>query len=99
VNGGEWEAVLRKYIFYGVALAAEYHTVSPWITLREMEASMLEEADAAGDLFLRSGIIESSRYAWSLATQYYAEKFSYGKLAHVYERLSRTVVSQVPPID
>jgi hypothetical protein len=99
VNGGEWESGVNKYLFYGVTLAAEYHTVSPWMTLREMEANMLEEAEAAGDLFLRSGIIESSRYAWSLATQYYAEKFSYGKLAHVYERLSRTVVSQVPPID
>ena len=48
---------------------------------------------------MQAGIIESSRYAWSLATQYYAEKFIYGKLAHVYDRLARTVVSSVPPID
>ena len=99
INGGELEAGSSKYAFCGVTLASEYHTVSPWISLREMEASLLEEAEAAGDLFLKSGIVASSRFAWGLATRHYAEKFCYGKLAHVYERLAKTVVSQVPPID
>ena len=127
-GGDDLGSGTSKFLFFGVTLAAEYHTVSPWMTLREMEANMLEEAEAAGkcrvcflriapssyiylnmhllvghcfagNLFLQSGIIESSRFAWSLATQYYAEKFIYGKLAHVYDRLARTVVSSVPPID
>jgi hypothetical protein len=63
--------------------------------MREMEASMLEEAEAAGDLFLKSGIVASSRYAWSLAVHHYADKFCYGKLKHVYDNLARTVVSEV----
>jgi hypothetical protein len=99
INAGELEAGTSKYAFCGITLPSEFHTVSPWISLREMEANMLEEAESAGDLFLKSGIVASSRYAWGLATRHYAEKFSYGKLAHVYERLARTVVSQVPPID
>lgn len=98
-NSSDLDAGTSKYAFYGVTLASEYHTVSPWITLREMEANMLEEAESAGDLFLAAGIVASSQYVWSLASRYYAEKFSYGKLAQVYERLARTVVSQVPPID
>jgi hypothetical protein len=96
---GGLEAGTKKFAFCGVTLASEYHTVSPWISLREMEANMLEEAELAGELFLRSGIVASSRYVWSLATRAYAEKFHYGKLAHVYERLARTVVTQIPPID
>eukprot|EP00980_Cylindrotheca_fusiformis_P017489 scaffold5490_cov125-Cylindrotheca_fusiformis.AAC.6 len=87
-----------KCAFYGASLASEYHTVSPWITLREMEANMLEEAESAGDLFFSAGIVASSQYVWSLATKYYAEKFSYAKLAQTYERLAKTVVSRVPPI-
>jgi hypothetical protein len=98
-NSGDLGAGTSKYAFFGVTLASEYHTVSPWITLREMEAHMLEEAESAGDLFLSAGIVASSQYVWSLASQFYAEKFSYGKLAQVYERLARTVVSQVPPVD
>lgn len=99
VSGGELEAGTSKYAFYGVTLPSEYSIVSPWTSMREMEVSMLEEAEAAGDLFLKAGIIASSRYAWSLAVRHYAEKFSYGKLKHVYERLAKTVVSQVPPLD
>ena len=38
VNGGELEAGKSKYAFYGVTLPSEYNTVSPWISLREMEA-------------------------------------------------------------
>jgi hypothetical protein len=99
LNAGELEAGTTKAAFYGVSLTSEYLTTTPWITLREMEANMLEEAEAAGHLFQKSGIIASSRYMWSLAAQYYAEKYMYGKLTHVYERLARTVVSQVPTID
>lgn len=99
VTGGELEAGTSKYAFYGVTLPSEYSTISPWTSMREMEAGMLEEAEAAGDLFLKAGIIASSRYAWSLAVRHYAEKFNYGKLKHVYERLSNTVVSMIPPLD
>jgi Dock homology region 2 len=99
LNAGELEAGNGKTAFYGVSLTSEYLTTTPWITLREMEANMLEEAEAAGDLFSKSGIVASSRYMWSLATKYYAEKFMYGKLAHVYERLGRTVVASVPTVD
>jgi len=98
LNAGELEAGV-KTAFHGVALTSEYLTTTPWITLKEMEANMLEEAEAAGDLFKKSGVIASSRYMWSLAAQYFAQKFMYGKLAHVYERLARTVVIQVPTID
>jgi hypothetical protein len=98
LNAGELEAG-AKTAFFGVALTSEYLTTTPWITLKEMEANMLEEAEAAGDLFKKSGVIASSRYMWSLAAQYFAEKYMYGKLAHVYERLARTIVAQVPTID
>ena len=95
VTGGELEAGASKFAFYGVTLPSDYNTVSPWTSMREMEASMLEEAEAAGDLFLKSGIVASSRYAWGLAVRHYADKFCYGKLKHVYENLARTVVSEV----
>lgn len=98
LNAGELEGG-SKTPFFGVALTSEYLTITPWISLKEMEANMLEEAEAAGDLFKKSGVIVSSRYMWSLAAQYFAEKYMYGKLAHVYERLARTIVAQVPTID
>lgn len=98
LNAGELEGD-SKTPFFGVALTSEYLTTTPWISLKEMEANMLEEAEAAGDLFKKSGVIVSSRYMWSLAARYFAEKYMYGKLAHVYERLARTIVSQVPTID
>lgn len=99
VANEEWETGVTKNLFCGITYAFEYHTVSPWISLREMEEHVVEEAEAAGDLFLSAGIIESSRFAYSLATNYYAEKFNYAKLAIAYGNLARTVVSQVPPID
>jgi hypothetical protein len=98
LNAGELEGG-SKTPFFGVSLTSEYLTTTPWITLKEMEANMLEEAESAGDLFKKSGVIASSRYMWSLAAQYFAEKYMYGKLAHVYERLARTIVAQVPIID
>jgi hypothetical protein len=64
-----------------------------------MEDQMVDEAELAGDLFLRAGIIESSSFSWNLATQFYAQKFNYTKLAIAYRQLERTVVSNVPPID
>ena len=63
------------------------------------DASQVEEAEISGDLFLRSGIVESSRYALSLANQFYAETFNYARLAHVYRKLAHVVTSQVPVID
>lgn len=59
ISGGELEAGNSRYAFYGVTLPSEYSTVSPWTSMREMEASMLEEAEAAGDLFLKAGIVAS----------------------------------------
>jgi hypothetical protein len=59
ISGGELEAGTSKYAFYGVTLPSEYNTVSPWTSMREMETSMLEEAEAAGNLFLKAGIIAS----------------------------------------
>lgn len=41
----------------------------------------------------------SSRYAWSLANQFYSEAFDYAHLAYVYRRLAQVVTSQVPVID
>ena len=99
LNNGVLRPSTGKAAFHGVSLTSEYFVTTPWISLRGMEANMLEEAEAAGYLFQKSGIIASSRYMWGLAAQYYAQKFMYGKLTHVYERLSRTVVSQVPHID
>lgn len=99
VSNEEWETGVTKNLFCGITYAFEYHTVSPWITLREMEEHVVEEAEAAGELFLMAGIIESSRFAYNLATKYYAEKFNYAKLAIAYGNLARTVVSQVPTID
>ena len=98
-NAGELRTDSGKAAFHGVSLASEYFPTNPWIPPREMEANMLEEAKAAGYLFQKSGIITSSRYMWGLAAQFYAQKFMYGKLTHVYDRLARTVVSQVPNID
>lgn len=99
-NGNnEWETGESKTLFHGITFASEYDTVSPWITLRQMEENMVEEVETAGALFLKAGIIESSRFAWNLATQYYAEKVNYAKLATAYGNLARTVVSQVPSID
>ena len=59
----------------------------------------VEEAELSGDLFLRASIVESSRYAWSLANQFYSETFNYARLAYVYRRLALVVTSQVPIVD
>ena len=60
---------------------------------------MVEEAEISGDLYLRAGIVESSRYAWSLANQFYSETFNYARLTYVYRRLALVVTSQIPIID
>lgn len=98
IQNDDWDIGGRN-LFCGVTSAYEYDTVSPWISLREMEEQMVEEAEAAAELFLQAGIVQSSRYAWTLATDYYAEKFNFTKLAIAYGNLARTVVTQVPPID
>jgi Dock homology region 2 len=94
-----WDTGINKNLFFGVTFAPEYTSVNPWLTLREMEESMVEEVEAAGALFLRAGIVESSRYAWGRAAEYHTEKFNFGKLAMVYEQLSGAIVSKVSPID
>lgn len=99
VGNPDWEATGTKTLFSGVAFTADYHTVSPWISLKEMEEDMVEEAEAAGELFLRAGIVENSRLAWSLASHFYSEKFNYAKLVLTYNNLARAIVSQVPPLD
>lgn len=98
-GNNEWETGESKTLFNGISFAAEYDTVSPWITLREMEEDMVEEVEAAGALFLRAGIVDSSRFAWNIATQHYAEKFNYSKLVIAYSNLARVVTSHVPSID
>lgn len=94
-----WEPSGNKNIFFGITCASEYHTVSPWLPLREMEENMVEEVELAGSLFLKAGIVESSRCAWSLAAKYHADKFNYGKLSTAYGHLANAIVSKVPPID
>ena len=96
---GDWDMGGNKTLFYGVTFTSEFNASSPWIPLREMEEDMVEEAETAGDLYLKAGIVESSRFAWSLATQFYSETFNYAKLAHVYRRLALVVESQVPSVD
>jgi len=86
------------YLFFGVTLKSEYDSSSVWYSLREMEDNMLEEAETSGDLFLKAGIVESSRYTWSLVTQVCSETFNYARLADVYKRLILCVPSSVPKI-
>lgn len=100
VQTGDWGTVSGgKYLFCGVTLKSEFASPTPWFTHREMEENMVEEAEISGDLYLRAGIVESSRYAWSLANQFYSETFNYARLAYVYRRLALVVTSQVPVID
>jgi hypothetical protein len=94
-----WGDSGRPNLFCGVSSLSEYFTVKPWLTLKAMEEAMVEEAESAGDLFLSAGIIESSRFSWRLATEFYSQRFNYAKLALAYGNLSRTVVSRVPQID
>lgn len=96
---GDWEISGNKHLFYGVTLVSEFGSSTQWMSLKEMEERMIESAEAAGELYLRAGIAESSRAAWSLATNYYAVRYNYSKLAHAYRRLSMVVASQVPVID
>eukprot|EP00984_Skeletonema_dohrnii_P030698 scaffold22391_cov141-Skeletonema_dohrnii-CCMP3373.AAC.2 len=100
VRSGDWGVGGGgKYLFFGVTLKSEFDSVSPWYSHSEMEEHMVAEAELSGDLYLRAGIVESSRYAWSLATNFYSETFNYARLAYVYRRLAIVVTSQVPVID
>ncbi len=96
---GDWDVGGSKTLFYGVTFASEYTSVPSWNALRDIEKEMVEEAEHAGALYLRAGIIESSRFCWGLATQFYSDMFNYLKLAHCYQELARVVASQVPTID
>lgn len=98
-GNSDWDADATKTLFCGIAFPSEYYSVSSWISLKEMEEHMVEEAEAAGELYLKAGIIENSRLSWNMATQYYAEKFNYAKLSLAYANLARAIVSQVPPLD
>lgn len=82
-----------------VTFTSEFNGVSPWFSLREIEEDMVEEAEAAGELFLLAGLVESSRFCWSMATQFYSEMFNYAKLAFCYRKLALVVASQVPVVD
>jgi hypothetical protein len=96
---GDWDVGGKKTLFYGVTFASEYISVASWIALREIETEMVEEAENAGQLFLKAGIVESSRYCWGLATQFYSNMFNYARLAYCYRQLANVVASQVPSID
>eukprot|EP00804_Cyclotella_cryptica_P022229 CCRYP_017931-RA/>CCRYP_017931-RA protein AED:0.02 eAED:0.02 QI:5792/1/1/1/0.8/0.81/11/115/2214 len=100
VRTGDWEGFGGgKFLFYGVTLKSEFTSSTSWFTLRQLENAMVKEAEIAGDLFLRAGIVESSRLAWNLATYFYCETFNYARLARAYERLGRVVTSKIPAID
>ena len=100
VRSGDWGVGGGgRYLFFGVTLKSEFDTVSPWYSHSEMEENMVAEAEISGDLYLRAGIVESSRYSWSLATNFYSETFNYARLAYVYRRLAIVVTSTVPVID
>jgi hypothetical protein len=96
---GDWEISGNKHLFYGVTLASEYGNSSPWMALKELEERMIEEAETSGELYLNAGIPESSRASWVLATNYYAVRCDYPKLARAYLKLSLVVASQVPIVD
>ena len=99
LGNSDWQSGASKNLFCGLAFPSEYHSISPWISLQEMEEDMVEESELAAELFLRAGIVENSRLSWNLAAQYYSEKFNYPKLALTYGNLSRAIISQVPRID
>jgi len=86
-------------LFNGVALEDEYQRVLPWLPLKAIEEKIVRASEVSGEIFLRAGIVENCRAAWSLATQYHAEKFNSAKLARAYQNLSRAIVSQVPRMD
>ena len=96
---GDWDVGGNKTLFYGVTFASEFNGIPPWISLREIEEDMVEEAEAAGELFLQAGLVESSRFCWSMATQFYSEMFNYAKLSFCYRKLAHVVASKVPVVD
>lgn len=97
---GDWDVGGTKTLFCGVTIPSEFTSEeASWIGLRKIESEMVEEAERAGELFLDAGIVESSRYCWGLATQFYSNMFNYSRLARCYEKLAHVVASQVPIID
>ena len=100
IKRSNWDLCGNKNLFCGVASAFEYNPIPHSVSInRETQEDMIEEVEAAGGLYLKAGIIENSRYTWSLATQYYSETFNYGKLSYVYRRLALVVESNIPVID
>ena len=100
IQTGDWDfGVGSKTLFCGVTFVSEYVSESPWISLREIEEDMVEEAEAAGELFLKAGIIENSRFAWNLAAHFYSETYNYSKMSFVHRKLAKVVESQVPIVD
>merc|ERR1740139_2483 len=65
----------------------------------KMEEDMVKEAEIAGKLYLDAGIVDSSRYCWSLASHFFAETFNFGRLSYVYEQLSRVIETQIPVVN
>jgi hypothetical protein len=100
VRTGDWAGFGGgKFLFYGITLKSEFNASNQWFTLRDMEDAMVSQVEAAGELFLRSGIVESSRHAYNLATYFYSETFNYSRLAHAYRKLARVVTSKIPVVD
>jgi hypothetical protein len=96
---GDWDVGGNKTLFFGATFPSEFNGIPPWISLREIEEDMVEEAEAAGELFLQAGLVESSRYCWSMATHFYSEMFNYAKLSYCYRKLAHVVASKIPVLD
>jgi hypothetical protein len=91
------ENMVRFVLFFFDRMTVLFHSLIT--NAVRFDTPQVEEAEISGDLYLRSGIVESSRYALSLANQFYAETFNYARLAYVYRKLAHVVTSQVPIID
>lgn len=95
----DWNEGGSKTLFDGASFPLEYIPKRCSVPLREIENDMVHEAELAGELFLKAGIIESSRHSWSLASIYYSEMHNYSRLAFCYKKLANVVASQIPTID
>jgi hypothetical protein len=51
VDTGDWVVGGNKLLFNGMAFASEYNRNNSWISLREIEKEMVQEAEKAGELF------------------------------------------------
>ena len=87
------------YCFYAYNFEIFFMDMETYMTSFFRYKEMVEEAEIAGELFLKAGVVENSRCAWSLATQFYSETYNYVKLSSVYNRLALVVSSKVPVVD